>query len=1044
MHRIRNFALIFMAAAAAYGAPVDLRCEYLKNPIGIDTAPPQLSWRSDNRERNWKQSAYRIQVATSPQQLRGKPDVWDSGRQASAESNGIVYGGPKLESRKRYYWTVRVWDAKGKTADAAQPAYWEMGLLAGSDWSAKWITRQDTERDADWAAMRWVWAQGQDAFAVPSNASATFRLEVDLPAKPSDAGLYVYAHNAFTARVNGKELTSKSGWVEFDRQDISPFIVAGRNTIEVTATAPGGRGTTPRIGGMAALLKITRADGSIDRYPTGDRWQARLGTETEWKPAVVAATLDDSRLGLDRKVLPGAAALLRKNFEVSKRVRAARLYVTALGSYRAFLNGKRVGEDMLTPEFTQYNKRVIYQTYDVTPMLAQGRNAVAAMLGDGWYASGMFNIGRRFSLAPPPARFLAQLEIEYTDGSRSTVATDPSWKTAPSPILHSEIYAGEVYDAQLERAGWNQPQFDDSQWASAAAAEAPAAVVSSQMQVPARIVDTLKPKTVTPLAGGAYLFDMGQNMVGWVRLKVAGVAGTAVRLRFAEILDPQGNIYTTNLRGANVTDTYILRGGGEETWAPEFTFHGFRYVEISGYPGAPGLDAITGEVVSSVDAPSGKLTTSSDLVNSMYKLGIWGQRGNFLSIPTDCPQRDERLGWTGDAEVFWRTGTYNMDLAAFSRYFMRTMVDAQNDAGAFPDVAPNVLGQAGAPGWGDAGVILPWTAWVQYGDKGIIRENWNGMERWMKYIGDANPDFIRKNKNGNNYADWLPAGTTTPNSTTTPVLVGTAYWALIADMMSQMSHATGREDDAKRYAELYQNIRAAFQKEYVKENGEVGPGTQTAYVLALHMKLVPDSLRATVLGNLVKDIEKHDGHLTTGFLGTPFLLFELADNGRPDVAYRLLLNETFPSWGYMIRKGATTWWERWNGDTGDPAMNSYNHYAFGSVMAWVYRRVAGIDTTTSAPGFREIDIHPLLDARLTSARGEYDSIYGKIVSDWTGTPNGPFTLKLTVPANTTAKVTLPAIANAKITEGGKTIPTRKEDAGYVVQVGSGTYEFQVK
>jgi alpha-L-rhamnosidase len=449
-----------------------------------------------------------------------------------------------------------------------------------------------------------------------------------------------------------------------------------------------------------------------------------------------------------------------------------------------------------------------------------------------------------------------------------------------------------------------------------------------------------------------------------------------------------------------------------------------------------------------------KLTTSSDLVNQMWSIGIWGQRGNFLSIPTDCPQRDERLGWMGDAGVFWRTGSYNFDIAAFSQKFVQDIVDAQNRQGAFSNVSPNALpssadeaevpasddsDRTGAPGWGDAGVIVPWTTWLQYGDKAIIEENWDAMQRWMDFIQRRNPDFLRTKALGPNYADWLA-----PDEHTNRDLLATAYWSLIANMMSQMADAVGKQADAKRYDDLVQNIRAAFQKAYIKDNGEVGTSTQTSYVVALYTKLAPESLEPLLVDRLVKDIEARNWHLSTGFLGTPFLLFTLADHGRSDVAYRLLLNDTYPSWGYMLSKGATTWWERWNGDTGDPSMNSYNHYAFGSVIAWVYRYAAGIDTLPNSPGFKEIIIHPHLDSRMTSARAEYDSIYGKIISDWKGTDAGPFSLSVTIPANTSAKVFLPAIAGAHLTEDGNPLDLPQEHGSYIVTVGSGSYKFDVR
>ena len=1056
---LRTVIVFVILTSVASATPVHLRCEYLENPLGIDMASPHLSWQSDNTERNWRQVAYQVLVASSDESLRGgKADIWDSGRVDSAESVGIVYHGPTLASRKRYHWKVRVWDVGGKASESVEGAWWEMGLLHATEWKAKWIGWKNPEDDGDRKGIRWIWVAGQDALAVVPKTAATFRVTVNVPEKAKEAVLLLATRGDFIAKVNGHGIDAKSRWTTFDRRDISDQLVVGNNSIEVTVTAPeppefgpnpGAKTTTAAL---AALVKITRSDGGTMRFPTNALWKARLEKTGHWQPAHVVADLPDKRLG-DPGQLPQAAAYLRRSLLVSKNVQSARLYVTALGSYRVFLNGSQVGDDVLTPDFTDYRKRVLYQTYDVTNLLVNGNNVIGALLGDGWYGSGLTWVGMHFF--SPPDRFVAQLELDYADGSHDTVVTDESWKAAASPILRSDIYGGEVYDARLEPAGWEQPAYDDSNWNPAVVADSPAVAVSSQITAPARVIATLAPKSVTPARNGAYIFDMGQNMVGWATLKVKGAAGTKVRLRFAEILNPDGTIYTANLRNADATDDYTLRGGNEETFSPHFTFHGFRYVEVTGYPGPPTLDAIKGDVVSSVSGdPVAKLATSSDLVNQMWSIGIWGQRGNFLSIPTDCPQRDERLGWMGDAGVFWRTGSYNFDIAAFSQKFIQDIDDAQTTQGAFANVSPNTLPSAGggtegtsawsedmvgAPGWGDAGVIVPWTTWVQYGDKAVIEENWDAMQRWMDFIQSRNPDFLRKNGVGPNFADWLA-----PDEDTNKDLLATAYWALIANMMSQMAHAVGKDADVKRYDDIVQNIRAAFQKAYIKDDGEVGTGTQTSYVVALYTKMAPAALEPMLVQKLVKDIEARNWHLSTGFLGTPFLLFALADHGRADVAYHLLLNDTYPSWGYMLSKGATTWWERWNGDTGDPAMNSYNHYAFGSVLAWVYRYAAGIDTLPSAPGFKEIIVHPHLDARMTSARVEYESSYGKIVSDWKGTPAGPFSLKVTIPANTSARVFLPAIAGAHLTEDGNPVDAQPEGGSYVARIGSGSHYFEVK
>jgi alpha-L-rhamnosidase len=1050
-------AIVFLISVAS-ATPVRLRCEYLENPLGLDVAAPHLSWQSDSAERNWKQVAYEVLVASSDEDLlANKADIWDSGKVDSAESVGITYRGPALESRHRYFWKVRVWDTAGQVSESTTVSWWETGLLHAADWKAKWIRWDNLGDELDRRGIRWIWVPGQDALAVVPKTVATFRVKVKLSAKAREAVLLLATRGDVVAKVNGHEVDAKSRWTTFDRRDIAEQLVVGENSIEVTVTAPAAPEYGPNAGAnttmaaLAALVKVTDSNGTTMRFPTNEHWKANLEKTSSWKSAHVVAELTDKRFG-DPGQLPQPAAYLRRTLVVSKNVQRARLYVTALGSYRVFVNGNRVGSDVMTPDFTDYRKRVLYQTYDVTGLLVNGNNAIGALLGDGWYGSGLTWLGTHFF--SPPNRFVAQLELDYADGSHDTIMTDESWKADASPVLRSDIYGGEVYDARVGQTGWEKAGFDDSKWSKAVAADAPAINVSSQITAPARVVATLDPKSVTPAANGAYIFDMGQNMVGWATLKVKGGAGSKVRLRFAEILNPDGTIYTANLRNADATDVYILRGGEEETFSPHFTFHGFRYIEMTGYPGTPSLEAIKGDVVSSVSGePVAKLATSSALVNQMWSIGIWGQRGNFLSIPTDCPQRDERLGWMGDAGVFWRTGSYNFDIAAFSQKFIQDIVDAQSRQGAFRNVSPNTLPASvdepeepaldsdmiGAPGWGDAGVIVPWTTWMQYADKAVIEGNWDAMQRWMSFIQSRNPDFLRTKGVGPNFADWLA-----PDENTNKDLLATAYWALIANMMTQMAHAVGKDADAQHYDEVVQNIRAAFQQAYIKEDGTVGTGTQTSYVVALYTKMAPLSLEPLLVDKLVKDIEGRNWHLSTGFLGTPFLLFTLADHGRSDVAYRLLLNDTYPSWGYMLSKGATTWWERWNGDTGDPSMNSYNHYAFGSVIAWVYRYAAGIDTTPDSPGFKEIIIHPHLDSRMTSARAEYESVYGKIISDWDGTPTGPFSIRITIPPNTSAKVILPAIAGAHVTEDGSPVDAQMKDGSYVVGIGSGSYSFEVK
>jgi alpha-L-rhamnosidase len=885
-----------------------------------------------------------------------------------------------------------------------------------ADWKAQWIAPKDPAAEQELNAIRWIWLPNSDPMHVPSSTPAHFLYHLHLNAKPEAASLHVLARGSFIARVNGQITGHHDEWGAFDREEIASLLRSGDNDIEVDvishrADAP----STTSPSAFAASIHITHADGKQERIVTNEQWQTRSTPDVAGQTAQTLGPLSQPfGIGTDRQqAIPGPdrittdASLLRKNFSVDSPVRTARLSITALGAYHAFLNGKSVAPDtLLAPGWTDFHKRVLYQTYDVTSLLGPGANTLGVMLGGGWYSSPLTWTGIRHT--PGPNLLRAQLDLTLANGAHRTIVTDPSWLTAPAPITFSEIYGGESYDARLEQQGWSSPNFDAAHWTPAVPATPPdsSMTVTAQPDLLINTTITLHPIGLDPAnAAHPVIYDMGQNMVGNVRIHVHGPRGIVVRLRYAERLNPDGSIYTENLRNADATDTYALSGDGDETWTPAFTFHGFRYVELS-YLGAnpptpPTLATIEGLVFNSLPAkPSVRLTSSSETLNKMNELGAWGQRGNFVSIPTDCPQRDERLGWMGDAGVFWRTGTYNFDINAFTHKFMLDVTDAQTPAGAFTDVSPNILGpNPGAPGWGDAGVFIPHAAWLQYGDVTIVERSWPAMERWMDFILSNNPDYIRRNALGNNYADWLA-----PDQHTPKTLIDTAYWALIAREMVEMATALHRPADAEKYQQLYDRITAAYRTAFVKEDGSVEGDTQTAYLATLFTGIAQSSLRANMVDRLTKNIEAHGNHLTTGFLGTPFLMFVLDENNHSDLAFKLLLSDTYPSWGYMVKKGATTWWERWNGDTGDPSMNSYNHYAFGSVMAWVYQRAAGIDTDASGPGFHHLTIHPHFDPALPQLHTEYDSPYGTIVSDW---QQSPHRFTITIPSNTTATVTLP-------------------------------------
>lgn len=1053
-----------LGGAAATAAPVGLRVEGRVDPLGIDALRPVLSWRSDATARDWKQAAYRVEVARTAAGLAsGKADVWDTGRVASGESVGIAYAGPQLESGRRYFWRVRTWDAAGKEEVAGReeratgPAWWEMGLLTPEAWSAKWIGHEGAAERAVLARVKWLTPAGVDARAVPAKAMAEFRYRLHLDAVPEAAVLHVLSGGRFTTMVNGVVTGGKEDWGAFDWEDVRGQMKAGDNEIVIRTTARGGREATKTYVQATAAALVLEEQGKRRAIASDASWSARAGEGATWAAAAEVGGLKELRVsvGSDREVmmpaperLASGVSLLRSGFEVKGPVRSARLYVTAMGGYRAFLNGRRVGETELTPGFTDFRKRVLYQTYDVTAMVHSGKNVLGAMLAAGWHSSPLLWAGVREY--PGPDLLRAELVLRMADGTTKVVGTDGTWKGAEDATETAEIYGGEAYDARRAQAGWSTAKFaPGSGWTAATEGEAPAGMqVTAEPDRAVHMAQQVQPVTMQaiPASAGepaATVFDMGQNMVGVVRLRVRGERGQMVRLRFAERLKPDGSIYTENLRNADATDEYTLRGGGAvEEWTPAFTFHGFRYVQVTGLPLGAGKEALEGEVWNSLpERPALRFSSSSALLNSMYALGLWGQRGNFVSVPTDCPQRDERMGWMGDAGVFWRTGAYNFDIDAFTHKFMNDVVDGQTERGEFPNIAPNLLlvgpeGQ-GAPGWGDAGVLVPYATWIQYGDRSVLDRNWEAMERWMGFIEQTNPNGLRQKELGPNYADWLAPDPNTPKD-----LVATAYWALIAQQMQAMAQATGRTAEAKRYAALHERIRTAYQAAYVKSDGTVAGGTQTAYVLSLYAGLAKDGQKKRMTEQLVVNIEAHGNHLTTGFLGTPFLLFVLDEQGRSDVAYRLLLSDTYPSWGYMVSKGATTWWERWNGDTGDPSMNSYNHYAFGSVMAWVYRRVSGIDTDAAGVGFHHVVIRPRTDATLTHARTEYDSAYGTIVTDWTREASGALAMAVTLPANTTATVELPKGTQGEATQDSK----RMQASGEVVraEVGSGTYRFVVR
>ncbi len=1045
-----------------------LRCEYRVNPLGIDVVQPRLSWTLESQQRAQAQSAYQILVAGSEENLRqNKGDIWDSGKVESDRSNQVVYEGKPLQSRMYCYWKVRVWDKEGKVSAWSEPAMWTVGLLGPDDWQAQWIGYDTDPIGSEIGGQKaislddckWVWfgegdpRKGDQSRASQSSIGRRFfrrKIEISPDRKIQRARFRLAANNEVILFLDGRQIHCIPGLQPAQTIDISDKLTCGNHTLAIESTNENDAANRAVLTGKLFIeFETGRAmtvsiDNSWKASETRQKnWQQLDFDDEGWHNAQEIAKVGDQPWGKpseDELILP-PPPYLRKPFDLGNDIQRAMVYVSALGLYELYINGKRVGKDYFTPGWTDYPTRVYYQTYDVTDLINKGGNAIGAILADGWYA-GYIGFGRRRENYGSEPRLLVQLEVEYTDGSRETVVTDKSWRASYGPLLEADFLMGETYDSGREMPCWDNYHFDVSGWDKVAVTERIEGKLQAYPGVTVQKILEVNAKKLTEPKKSVYVFDMGQNFAGFVRLKAKGKSGTKIVLRFAEMLNPDGTIYTENLRVARCTDTYILKGTEEEIWEPRFTFHGFRYVEVTGYPGKPGLDAITGIVVHSAMPPAGSFECSNAMVNQLYSNIVWSQRSNFIEIPTDCPQRDERLGWTGDAQIFIRTATYNMDVAAFFSKWLVDLEDAQSAEGAFPDVAPRKIAVGdGTAAWGDAGVICPWTIYEVYNDTRVIERHYESMKKWIAYLQKNSEDLLRP---AEGYGDWVSIASETPKD-----VIATAYFAYSTRLLSKMAAAIGKNDDAAKYEKLFEQIRKAFNKAYVTDDAQIKGQTQTCYVLALYFDLLPGDKRENAVRHLVEAIRKKNWHLSTGFVGLSYLLPTLTEAGSLDIAYRLLVNDTFPSWGYSIKNGATTIWERWDGwteDKGfhDPGMNSFNHYSFGAVGRWLFGTVAGIDT--DGPGYKKIIIRPQ-PGEITSAKASYDSIHGRIATDWV-LKDDTFKLDVTIPVNTTATVYIPAGGAESVTESGHTVTEvkavrflRMENGSAVFALGSGQYQF---
>ena len=1078
-----------------------LTTEYMDRPMGIDVKQPVFGWQMQSDRYGAAQTAYRIVTATSQEDLENGTYTYDSGTVNSPASVCIKYNGPELAPCTRYYWQVLVTDERGKVHES--PASWfETGLMGGLWGNAMWIASNKMQL----SPYRFDYAIEYDVeTAKPGPAKFIFG------APQEDCYVFVMLDTRDSAKVMlGNALYNKETVQHtLNVSNIIPpadatkkhhirLEVRGGGNYDVKVSLDGrviSQGNQTSINCMRDSIGRPQARlfGIGYRQPQGfDAVFSNIKLlNYKWDNLVLNSDPKTYNAKGDNKAvlwMPGSdvnAPIMRKNVNVGKEVKRARLYATARGAYWFYINGQRVGDGYLNPGWTDFRHRIMYNTYDVTQMLRQGNNALGIELGHGWFcddfgwAGAMW--GDQYGYKPSA---LAMIKVEYTDGTNETFVTDNTWKVYNGgPLYVNNRYHGVIYDAQREVDGWKEPGFNDAAWEKVAILPPPPASTEIQGYVGLEIKNniTLTAKKMTRI-GNRFIYDMGQNFAGVPRLKnMKGRKGQTITIHFAEMLYPEtvpenprapltrehyernkGQMYMDNYRSAISTDYYTFRGAPEgETFEPPFTQHGYRYVSIDGLDEPLPLEDVEGIVLESVGEQISRYETSNADINQLFNNIVWGQRGNFLAVPTDCPQRDERLGWTGDANVFCRTSTYNMMTGPFFNRWFYTLRDQKSDNGDVGGYYPSLGGtKEGAPrsgfergcGWSDVTITVPWEMYQQYGDLGFVERHYGAMKDYMKFLESQAKDYIYPD--AFYWGDWLA-----PMPTNISML-STAYFGYDARLMREMAKALGKTDDAVYYDKLYRNISRAFCNYFFDSEGYTIEGnhegtprmdTQTSYLLPLAFLELPEDLQQKAVKHLLEAIERSNYHLQTGFLGTPLLCNVLSNFGHNDIAYRLYTQTEYPSWLFPVKQGATTMWERWNSYTikegfGDVGMNSFNHYAYGAIEEWIMSHNLGIQRDENRPGYKHIIMQPKIDDTFSFVRGGFRSVYGDIASAWEIKPSGT-EIEFTIPANTTATFTLPvsSMDNLKLKKGKKGVSSKSFDDGKAVyELKSGTYKFILK
>ena len=1079
--------LLAVAHSAALAAliPTDLRCEYLRNPLGIDAIEPRLSWVLESTSpdaRGEKQAAWQVLVAGDLVALRAdQGSLWDSGRVASDQTLHVAYAGNALTSQQVCYWKARVWDQDGRVSDWSAPARWTMGLLRPDDWKGRWIGRDEVESRPTAVEGTWIWfPEGDPAAGAPVGARffrRGFNVSGASPVKA--ARLVVTADNSFEVFVNGEKVGAGASFKTLFEFEIGARLRTGLNVIAISAQ---NAGDAANPAGLLANLDVEFASGESLHLRSDAEWRTGLAeaggwtglvfNEDGWQAAKVLGQAGMAPWGELKQTEQrrNVARYLRKEFDVTRPVQRATAFFSGLGLSEMHLNGRKVGDHELSPGLTEYTKRAFYVTHDVTDLLQPGANAVGVILGNGrYYAPRLTEPTATLTYGHP--KLLFQMRVEYSDGTSELVVSDASWQlTTGGPIQGNCEYDGEEYDARRDLPGWSRSGFQDllvaepsaeglsRTWEAAHLVDPPGGVLAAQMMEPIRVTEVLRPVAVTEPQPGLFIFDMGQNMVGWPRLHVTGPRGTRITLRHAEVLKPGGTLYLENIRGAKVTDTYTLKGGGAETYEPTFTYHGYRYVEVRGFPGRPEVDSIEGCVVNDDLERTGQWLCSNPLLNRIHRNVVWGVRGNYRSLPTDCPQRDERQGWLGDRSAESRGEVYLHDIAALYAKWLQDFEDGQKENGSVSDVNPpywplysdNIT-------WPSSTVIIPGHLLEQYADARVVARHYPSMKRWMDHMAGFMKDGLMPR---DNYGDWcVPPEdpklihSQDPARKTSATVLASSYYFHCCQLMAGYARLLGKDADARAYTAQAEALKAAFnEKLYDPAKGYYDNGSQTSCVLPLAFDMVPDDAKARVFEHLIgKIIGESRSHVGTGLIGGQWLMRTLTTGGRADLGYTLASNTTYPSWGYMIEEGATTIWELWNGNTADPAMNSGNHVMLvGDLIIWFYENLAGIKGDPARPGFGRLLMRPELVGDLQFVQASFRSPRGMVRSYWRR-DGDRLNWRVTVPPNVTALVSVPAAKDAEVLESGVNAAQQAgvrflgwADGRANFDVGSGDYRFTSK